>query len=520
MAVAGTQVSRTVVVRAHRGAWVETWEPWSTTPPPVSGWRPRRGGFHLRATVGAAYHCSHILRLSNVNNRILLTRYIIFLLLLLCLAGCCLAAEDKSTRDDALRVTGPVQHVRVEDGSAEWDGFAWQDERREGVSWLATFTRAGKPLEVTGIYAAQAPPHKRQVVHETYQYNQRGQETRHDKAIDGVRVWQRVTGYSPTGMIAAVDESTTAAMGRSRMEYRYDANGLEISSRFFDTNNHLQTEELTGYTSTGEPSFEQVNNGSGVCLGETRYTYDAQGHLVKRAVLDGAGHPRRWTVTTYDAAGRAVGSAEYRQPDKPFALAKITHHGAEYTIDHFFLLSSGAVQRDASTTYAGEEQKVAETVYRYRSDGGLRARSVTRYDAQGRVIEEANYTAEATLPYTRRTFAFTADGNIEEEKEYSGRVLTHKTRWLYEYDRQHNWTKRYRREWVNGSTDPTLPRCAVTFRTLTYHGDPLAVLSLFQDTLCIHPERRLYLWLGGGGCLLLLIIGVVRRRRRMRGVPT
>ena len=429
------------------------------------------------------------------------------LLLLLWCGG--LRAETKAeiVRDDAVRVQGSVRHVRVDDGTAAWDGEGWTREERHALTpWFADFTDDGKPREVITLHPN---------VREVYRYDAHAREIAYQQTVDALPMAGRVTTYHPQGALATREEWSQSPAGITRTAYSYDARGNEIAARFYNADGHLYSAELTSYTPDGSPAAEKVYNGAGKLLGSTRYTYDAQGHEVSRVVRSG-GSVLDTVHTLYDAQGREIWRTDYRRPGAPMVFWQTSYPGRERLVEQRQTTDTHATRLLLRTRFDAEGRKVAETSYRYHGDGTRQSRLETHYDAQGHVVLEEQYLS-STIPYTRRTADYDAAGNLTREITATWGAPAHERQWSYQYDRRGNWIKRYQREWDNGKSRDPAPSCALTFRRIIYWGDPFALPQLLPDQLATHPELWPRLrWFSAGGMLGLCLLGWVIRRRRHR----
>ena len=195
---------------------------------------------------------------------------------------------------------------------------------------------------------------------------------------------------------------------------------------------------------------------SGTSMGTVieKYSYNAKGKLSKIIIGDGTGKDDETQTYTYDAKGNLVGM-DYA------ALGKITKEKYEYD----------AQNRLTVKKYFGAGDKIPYTISRYTYDVLNRVTLVEqentekkkstriRYSYTGNNLQHnlSSYEGERdmelnTKGITQTEYEYNAAGDVitVSPVNASGKIEMDITRYVYEYDKNANWTKVTRSGWGAG----------------------------------------------------------------------
>ena len=227
--------------------------------------------------------------------------------------------------------------------------------------------------------------------------------------------------------------------------------------------------------------------------GKTEYSYDERGRLIEESYYDSDGEGIRQKSLSYNAAGkRAEDFLFYASPGDVYEIEGATYNAAGASL--------------IESIYDADD-KLIEVVF-YDDNRSPVFRTIMTYDADGNLVEDAQYTGDAflngqtpeligSLPIdialfkrthtydaekkkigesiyftnslkSKRVFLYDANGIKTEESEYGADgLLRNRVRFLYEYNSFGDWTKEAVLKWSAGNNkfEPHL----VTYRTFTYY---------------------------------------------------
>jgi len=204
---------------------------------------------------------------------------------------------------------------------------------------------------------------------------------------------------------------------QGRLASRTDAFGATTQYRYDEHGNRVETIDALGQVTKDEFDGQRRRIRSTDPLGRSwTFTYDAGGRLTSQTAPDGSvtqrisydSHGRKQTVT--DAAGN-VSAYTYdlhgRETSRRDGLERITR--MEYD------LSMGASGCESCSAMAS-----ATTII-----GPTGVRSIRRYDAERRLLEESIFEAGAQEPVQTLRFEYDLVGNLVSATDAIGRVTQH-----------------------------------------------------------------------------------------------
>lgn len=231
-----------------------------------------------------------------------------------------------------------------------------------------------------------------------------------------------------------VEESTFDVDGEciGKRESVYHANGEKAEETFFDYRKH-EPNTSYDYGIDANPEYDHSFTADDAHLIKT--LYDLKGNPTELLFLNESGKVLSKVVFTTDADGRIIKDAQYAGEEFRFGIPE----GTEVPAEIVRLFSGKFALSESELAYDSEGRKVEDRM----QFGGIHSiRRIFKYDAKGKLIEDATYEGDGTLQSSAR---------IERE-----------------YDNNDNWIKKLVSSW--NKKDGVFEPSVVYRRTITYYG--------------------------------------------------
>ena len=211
----------------------------------------------------------------------------------------------------------------------------------------------------------------------------------------------------------------------------YHANSEKAEETFFDYTEH-EPNTSYDYGIDANPEYDHSFTAENARLIKT--IYDLKGYPTELQFLSETGKLLSKVVFTTDADGRIVKDAQYAGEEFPLSISE----GTEVPSEIVRLFSGEFALSESELVYDNEGRKIEDRMH----FGGIHSmRRVFKYDAKGKLIEDATFEGDGTLQSRAR---------IERE-----------------YDNNDNWTKKLVSSW--DKEERVFEPSVVYRRTITYY---------------------------------------------------
>jgi hypothetical protein len=261
--------------------------------------------------------------------------------------------------------------------------------------------------------------------------------------------------YDVKGRVLRIDQRLQSVESLKNLQHLNDHDSFDI-----EFSHSGQVIQQTSYTFGAK------------VYGSKRFIYAERGELVRTLEFDGTGSQLRSTNFQCDSDGRCVGWIGY---DTSGVLTRrcIQRYAGTLLVSSATADAKGAAIRQEDFEYAGST--LAKSVCRYYGPNGILGETwISRYDAQGRLIETFGLAATGNpLGDGRYTFEYDADGRKIKTCSFNDlsddKVPNAVTVFEFKSDEMGNWVERHAFHRFRNDSRWTE---RITNRKLTYSPSP------------------------------------------------
>ena len=224
-------------------------------------------------------------------------------------------------------------------------------------------------------------------------------------------------GLSPSLFATSKYESFSESGSSSRSStYTYDANGNQIESKSFGSNNVLQYLYTQIYDTNGNQIEAKYFNDSNVLEGRDTFSYDANGNQIEIKSFDGNGNLQSRSTFTYDVNGSRIESKYFDIADELTGSYTNNYDTNGNNIESRSFNSAGELTYREAYTYDINDRRIESKSFN--SEGELTYLFTYAYDTNGNQIESKSYPYGGNTLVSRSTDAYDANGNSIESKSF------------------------------------------------------------------------------------------------------
>ncbi len=216
-------------------------------------------------------------------------------------------------------------------------------------------------------------------------------------------------------------------LGAAELRFKYDADGRTVSRAMFRANGKRTS--TTVFRFVGKFLTEEwLYDGANTLQLKTIYKRNAQGNILEKAARDANGKLKNNSLGyalqrfQYDASGNVIEETYLDETEKVFQKVAHTIDAQGNTTQS--LRTGGAGELLEKSVYTYDAHRRVTRVAEY-DEEGLQQTRTFKYDAGGRVIEQATFGAKNMLKESSFGIAvvetsYDAFGNLIEEKRFDG----------------------------------------------------------------------------------------------------
>jgi hypothetical protein len=215
--------------------------------------------------------------------------------------------------------------------------------------------------------------------------------------------------------------------------YRYKKNGVAFTPW---EKTYARTHQ---FDNTGRYTLFEEKKSDGTGGYKIRYTNNIKEKNIRQAYFNKDDQPTFSKAITLDDKGRKIEEQEFTTDGKFDRSYSYTYDAKGNNVTLIGKRADGSISTKYNWTY---DDKGNKTDLKLETTGYADSYQNYSYDAKGNLTGEAWFDGKKQITF-RFERMYDDKGNVIEELKYkNGTQFLHKSTWVYEYDKQGNWTKK------------------------------------------------------------------------------